>query len=85
MSHLKFFNPAEELQSGPSSRQDANSAATSLLADLESRQDHVLAELDLLNNRIEDVLRELGVTLDGSDEEVEKVPAEHSEHISNEH
>lgn len=35
-----------------------------LLADLERRQEHVIHELDLLNARIEDVLRGLGVAIE---------------------
>ena len=43
--------------------------AGSLLADLERRQDDVLAQLDLLDRQVADLLRGLGVTLtDGENE-----------------
>jgi hypothetical protein len=43
--------------------------AGSLLADLERRQDDVLAQLDLLDRQVADLLRGLGVTLtEGEDE-----------------
>jgi len=42
---------------------DAEAAAGSLLADLERRQDDVLAQLDDLDRRVSELLRGLGVTL----------------------
>jgi len=59
---------------------DADEHAGNLLADLERRQDDVLAQLDELDRRVSDLLRGLGVTLiddaeaiqfAASDEEVE--------------
>jgi hypothetical protein len=44
-------------------RADADEQAGSLLADLERRQDDVLAQLDELDRRVSDLLRGLGVTL----------------------
>lgn len=47
----------------PSDSDQSSSAETgTLLADLEARQDEVIAKLDELNQRVLDVLREAGVT-----------------------
>lgn len=50
---------------------DDNSTPGGLLAELERRQNEVLLELDRLNDQVEDVLRSLGVRLDGDPEEAE--------------
>jgi hypothetical protein len=42
---------------------EADEQAGNLLADLERRQDDVLAQLDELDRRVSDLLRGLGVTL----------------------
>jgi hypothetical protein len=44
-------------------RAEADDQAGNLLADLERRQDDVLAQLDELDRRVSDLLRGLGVTL----------------------
>lgn len=48
---------------------DDDSTPGGLLAELERRQDEVLLELDRLNDQVEDVLRSLGVRLDGDPED----------------
>ena len=44
-----------------------------LLAELESRQDDVIAQLDALETRVNEVLRDLGVRLDDSEDQAESV------------
>lgn len=50
---------------------DDESTPGGLLAELERRQDEVLLELDRLNDQVEEVLRSLGVRLDGDPEDAE--------------
>ncbi len=52
---------------------DAEEQAGNLLADLERRQDDVLAQLDDLDRRVSDLLRGLGVTLIEDSEAVQFV------------
>lgn len=47
----------------PTAAAERDNAATSLLADLERRQDDVLLQLDELDRRLTDILKGLGVTL----------------------
>ena len=61
MSQLKCFIP--DADDG-----DQEQAPGGLLAELERRQDEVLVKLDELNERVEAVLRDLGVRLDDAPE-----------------
>lgn len=54
-------------------RAEADEQAGNLLADLERRQDDVLAQLDELDRRVSDLLRGLGVTLIEDSETIEFV------------
>jgi hypothetical protein len=56
-----------------SERAEADEQAGNLLADLERRQDDVLAQLDELDRRVSDLLRGLGVTLIEDSEAIEFV------------
>jgi len=71
MTRLRCFVPdrADEPRGDGA---EGDSSPGFLLADLERRQERVIHELDLLNARIEDVLRGLGVAID--DDPVDATP-----------
>ncbi len=64
-------------------RADADEQAGNLLADLERRQDDVLAQLDELDRRVSDLLRGLGVTLIEDSEAIQFVDEGNEESDAN--
>jgi len=64
---IRCFCPGTKILTDPIAcaavKAEADERAGNLLADLERRQDDVLAQLDELDRRVSDLLRGLGVTL----------------------